>query len=248
MVVCKTSPCLWALIYSLTIFIEHLLCRPPVTVLGTWEHSHGQGKVSNLTELTQMSTETTQENREAISKTVAFLSEIEMKGKVSDAKIWGEKQDKDHQKKREQTAEGLKGRRGWYVWGTARRPILLEGKSTKRGGQRERLTLRILERSGKNFVFYSEGEEKTLSFTKITLAAREGAVGEQEWQQTDQLGCCCGGPGGSGGWCLVCCLGVSSIQTVPEVPLLRQWLEGVNERTERTGSGPSPGALQCLAV
>lgn len=229
MVVCKTSQSLWALTCSLNIFIEHLLCRPAVTVLGTWEHSREQDKVSNLAELTQMSTETIQENREDISKTVAFLSEIETKGKVSDTNVWREKQDKDHQEKREQTSKDLKGRRAWYVWGTARRPILPKEK-VLRDEDREKDSLWVsLKVSDKNFVFYSECEEKTLSFTKVTLAAREEAVGEQEWKQRDQLGCCCSGPVVVEAAAFFCYLGVGSIQMVSEVPLLRwclrEWMK-----------------------
>lgn len=50
----------------------------------------------------------------------------------------------------------------------------------------------ILEEPHKDFGFYSECEEKILSFKKITWAARETRAGEQEWRWTDQLrGCNC---------------------------------------------------------
>lgn len=52
----------------------------------------------------------------------------------------------------------------------------------------------ILEGPDKDFGFYSEYEDKTLSIKKITLAARQMTVGEQEQEQRDQSGGYCSGP------------------------------------------------------
>lgn len=57
----------------------------------------------------------------------------------------------------------------------------------------------FLEGSVRSFGFYSEYEEKTLNFKKITLAAKEITVEELEQKQPDQLGGVYGGPGGCGG-------------------------------------------------
>lgn len=60
-------------------------------------------------------------------------------------------------------------------------------------------TICILEGSVSGFGFYSEYEEKTLNFKKITLAAREITGEEIEQKQPDQLRGDCSSPSGRGG-------------------------------------------------
>lgn len=171
--ICKTVPILWALIHSLNTFIEHLLCQTGSHCSETREHSDKQDKFSNVNELIQMrSTETNKRTGKPPLRRWHFYQRYKWKGK-SHANIWGGKQEKEHQKKEGINSKVLEGERELTCLRHSRKLILLEGKTNKRWGERDGHTICILEGSVSGFGFYSEYEEKTLNFKKITLAARE---------------------------------------------------------------------------
>lgn len=177
---------------------------------------------------------------------MAFLSDIEMKGKTSHAKYLGGENKRKNIRERGNKQQRPGREKGLLHRGNSKMANIARGEK-EWDEDREKHTpicpWRLWEVLCISFWMWRE----TLNFNKIPLAAREAVGGRENGSRHRPVRRLYRSPGGSGGGC---CLLFGSQQHADSVlsPGTEAITKGVNEHTEQMDSGLSPGALQCLAV